>query len=143
MINQEIVHRLIQKPQMFARNFLLYSYFFKIITFQSPYESAPTLKFPSRSESVSIRSSDQQIAASKVIKKIPVVFRYTGKNCKDVFLIGSFTNWKEKISTAKSDGDYMAIVDLPEGEHQYKFVVDGKWEHDPTQVPQARIYLLN
>lgn len=33
-----------------------------------------------------------------------------------------------------SDGDYLAIVDLPEGEHQYKFVVDGKWEHDPAQV---------
>ncbi len=62
------------------------------------------------------------------------MFRYTGKNCKDVYLIGSFTNWKEKISTAKSDGDYVAIIDLPEGEHQYKFVVDGKWEHDPTQV---------
>jgi type 1 glutamine amidotransferase len=23
---------------------------------------------------------------------------------------------------------------LPEGDHQYKFVVDGKWEHDPTQT---------
>ncbi len=34
----------------------------------------------------------------------------------------------------KSDGDFVVIVDLPEGEHQYKFVVDGKWEHDPNQV---------
>lgn len=33
----------------------------------------------------------------------------------------------------KSDGDHVAIVDLPEGEHQYKFVIDNKWEHDPNQ----------
>lgn len=96
----------------------------------SPNDSVPTFKFPSRSDSMSINRNSE---TPKTIKKIPVVFRYTGKNCKDVYLIGSFTNWKEKISTAKSDGDYMAIVDLPEGEHQYKFVVDGKWEHDPTQ----------
>ena len=24
-------------------------------------------------------------------------------------------------------------MDLPEGDHQYKFYVDGKWEHDPNQ----------
>lgn len=34
----------------------------------------------------------------------------------------------------KSDGDFMLIVELPEGEHQYKFVVDGKWEYDPNQA---------
>jgi len=38
----------------------------------------------------------------------------------------------------KSDGDYVTIVDLPEGEHQYKFVVDGRWEHDPNQVSCSR-----
>lgn len=68
------------------------------------------------------------------IRKIPVVFKYSSKNVRfDVQLVGSFTNWKNKIQMIKSDGDYVAIVDLPEGEHQYKFVVDGKWEYDPTQ----------
>lgn len=67
------------------------------------------------------------------IRKIPVVFKYNGKLAKECQLIGSFTSWKEKINMVKSDGDYCVIVDLPEGEHQYKFVVDGRWEHDPNQ----------
>lgn len=33
----------------------------------------------------------------------------------------------------------MAIVDLPEGEHQYKFCVDGQWTLDPTGV-SANLY---
>lgn len=67
-------------------------------------------------------------------KKIPVVFKYTARLAKEVQLIGSFTNWKDKINMVKSDGDFVVIVDLPEGEHQYKFVVDGRWEHDPNQT---------
>ena len=35
----------------------------------------------------------------------------------------------------------MTIVDLPEGEHQYKFVVDGRWEHDPNQVIFKTIFV--
>lgn len=31
----------------------------------------------------------------------------------------------------KSHGDFVLIVDLPEGDHQYKFCVDGDWKHDP------------
>lgn len=31
----------------------------------------------------------------------------------------------------------MAIVDLPEGEHQYKFCVDGQWTLDPTGVSRS------
>lgn len=26
----------------------------------------------------------------------------------------------------------MTIIDLPEGEYQYKFYVDGEWRHDPS-----------
>jgi len=66
-------------------------------------------------------------------KKIPCVFKYSGKIAKEVYLVGTFTSWKDKIPMIKNDGDFVVIVDLPEGEHQYKFVVDGKWEHDPSQ----------
>lgn len=31
----------------------------------------------------------------------------------------------------KSHGDFVAIVDLPEGEHQFKYYVDGEWKNDP------------
>ena len=33
-----------------------------------------------------------------------------------------------------SQGDFTAIVDLPEGRHEYKFFVDGQWLHDPNEV---------
>jgi hypothetical protein len=33
-----------------------------------------------------------------------------------------------------SHGDFVTIIDLPEGEHQYKFFVDGEWRHDPGVV---------
>lgn len=33
-----------------------------------------------------------------------------------------------------SQNTFVAIVDLPEGEHQYKFYVDGQWTHDPAEV---------
>ena len=35
---------------------------------------------------------------------------------------------------SSSQGDFTAIVDLPEGEHQYKFYVDGDWLHNPDEV---------
>lgn len=33
-----------------------------------------------------------------------------------------------------SHNNFVAILDLPEGEHQYKFLVDGQWTHDPAEV---------
>jgi len=94
----------------------------------SPSESIPTFPFANNSDQNVRRES-----LSTVGKKIPVVFRYLVKTHKEVFLIGTFTNWQEKVPMVKSDGDHVAIVDLPEGEHQYKFVIDNKWEHDPNQ----------
>lgn len=62
----------------------------------------------------------------------PTVFRWTGDG-KEVYLSGSFNNWANKIPLIRSQNTFVAIVDLPEGEHQYKFYVDGQWTHDPAE----------
>lgn len=59
-------------------------------------------------------------------KKLPTVFKWDGGG-KQVCLSGSFDNWKSKIPLVRSHGDFYTIVDLPEGTHEYKFLVDGNW----------------
>ncbi|XP_052769806.1 5'-AMP-activated protein kinase subunit beta-2-like isoform X1 [Mya arenaria] len=65
-------------------------------------------------------------------KLLPTVFKWESGG-KEVFLSGSFNNWKGKIPLAKSHGDFFTIVELPEGEHQYKFYVDGTWQHNSNE----------
>ncbi|KAM4721037.1 5'-AMP-activated protein kinase subunit beta-2 [Rhinophrynus dorsalis] len=62
----------------------------------------------------------------------PTVIRWS-EGGKEVFISGSFNNWNAKIPLIKSHNDFVAILDLPEGEHQYKFFVDGQWVHDPSE----------
>lgn len=61
----------------------------------------------------------------------PTVFRWTGA-AKEVYVSGSFNNWVSKIPLNKSQNNFVVIMDLPEGEHQYKFCVDGLWTLDPN-----------
>uniref|UniRef100_A0A3Q3WG54 Association with the SNF1 complex (ASC) domain-containing protein n=1 Tax=Mola mola TaxID=94237 RepID=A0A3Q3WG54_MOLML len=68
---------------------------------------------------------------SPTVQARPTVFRWSGV-AKDVFVSGSFNNWASKIPLNRSQNNFVAIVDLPEGEHQYKFCVDGQWTLDPT-----------
>ncbi|GBP41419.1 5'-AMP-activated protein kinase subunit beta-1 [Eumeta japonica] len=64
------------------------------------------------------------------LKVLPTVFKWEGGG-KQVFISGTFTDWKA-LPMVKSHGDFVTIIDLPEGEHQYKYFVDGEWRHDPT-----------
>ncbi|KAM9349736.1 5'-AMP-activated protein kinase subunit beta-2 isoform 2-T2 [Symphorus nematophorus] len=65
-------------------------------------------------------------------KARPTVIRWAGGG-KEVYIAGSFNNWSTKIPLNKSHNDFVAILDLPEGEHQYKFFVDGQWVHDSSE----------
>ena len=39
-------------------------------------------------------------------------------------------------------GDFSAVVELPEGTHEYKFYIDGKWIHDPSAVSRFMTLVL-
>lgn len=59
---------------------------------------------------------------------VPVVFTWThGGN--NVFLIGSFNNWSEKIPMVRSGQEFHVVVNLKREEHQYKFIADDQWRY--------------
>ncbi|XP_069497436.1 5'-AMP-activated protein kinase subunit beta-2 isoform X5 [Ambystoma mexicanum] len=94
--------------------------------------------------------SDSEDGAKTTQQARPTVIRW-GEGGKEVFISGSFNNWNTKIPMIKSNldlpcclccnvdshNDFVAILDLPEGEHQYKFFVDGQWVHDPSEMCPA------
>ena len=47
---------------------------------------------------------------------------------QEAYLIGSFTNWGEKLLMRKVGGNEFSLLHpLERGIHQYKFIVDGNW----------------
>lgn len=71
--------------------------------------------------------SDASSLCSAADRKIPTVFRWDGDG-QSVFLMGSFDKWKTKIPLVRSQTGFMTIVDIPEGTHEYKYMVDGEWK---------------
>lgn len=63
---------------------------------------------------------------------LPTVFKWDGGG-RQVFISGTFSEWRS-LPMVRSHGDFVTIIDLPEGDHQYKFCVDGEWRHDPKLV---------
>ena len=75
-------------------------------------------------------------------------------NAKHVSIAGSFSNWQpvemkqrsgvcvcvcvDRAATAaacyRQCGEFECEVEVPEGSHQYKYLVDGEWCHDNTKV---------
>ncbi|KAL3204887.1 hypothetical protein MRX96_041124 [Rhipicephalus microplus] len=67
---------------------------------------------------------------------LPTVFKWEGGG-KDVCISGTFTNWKP-IPMVHSHGDFVVILDVPEGDHQYKFMVDGTVGSRPERADRGQ-----
>ena len=63
-----------------------------------------------------------------------VAFSVRAKEGSKVFLAGSFNDWNptaKEMTDKMGDGVFVAVVNLSEGMHEYKFVIDGIWCADP------------
>jgi len=61
---------------------------------------------------------------------------------REVAIAGSFNGWSPSAApmTETADSEFCAVLRLPEGLHQYKFVVNGLlWREDPKADPRWRI----
>ena len=53
---------------------------------------------------------------------------------KIVQLAGDFNDWKPIRMRRKTNRVFAIDVALGSGAHQYKFIVDGQWVHDPDNT---------
>ena len=63
-----------------------------------------------------------------------VKFQIDSKRGDDVYLSGSFHDWngeEKKMKDKKGDGHYSISLNLPCGEHKYKFLINKEWQIDP------------
>lgn len=95
---------------------------------EEPYFTKPAVNY-TRPRANTVSEGTTVSSSTTTNTKTPTVFRWEGGG-KEVCISGSFSNW-ETIPMVKSHGDFVTIVDLPEGEHHYKYYVDGEWKNDP------------
>jgi 1,4-alpha-glucan branching enzyme len=70
------------------------------------------------------------------------LFAYSANpNARQVYLVGDFNGWDPTTLPLSKRGEtFVKRVNLTPGEHQYKFLVDGEWQTDPSadvQVPNG------
>ena len=79
--------------------------------------------------------ADTADPAASEVKLFPHVFSYqpTDGGRHRVTLGGDFNGWSHDATPMirQSDGAYSVSVQMTEGVHLYKFLVDGKWVNDP------------
>lgn len=70
-----------------------------------------------------------------------VRFRWRDKNAKTVKLVHSYDNWKIQINLTKiSQTIFETIINLPLGEYEYKFIVDGQWKHSDNCSTKKNVF---
>jgi 1,4-alpha-glucan branching enzyme len=65
-------------------------------------------------------------------KKGSVSFKVSGSGkAAKVAVAGDWNGWKPEAMKKQKDGSYAVTLQISPGRHEYKFILDGNWVHDP------------
>lgn len=70
-------------------------------------------------------------------------FNLNAPDAQEVILAGSFNEWNSTTRALKCDkkGVWRTWLNLPPGQHEYLFIVNGQWQEDPNSIDrQANPY---
>jgi 1,4-alpha-glucan branching enzyme len=67
-------------------------------------------------------------------QKRRITFKLEASGAKEAILVGEFNSWDANKHIMKRDnkGRWSKIVTLSPGRYEYKFLVDGVWQNDPS-----------
>ncbi len=68
------------------------------------------------------------------VKKTETEFSLLAPQAGSVFLSGDFNQWNTSSHPLKKgkDGKWKISLSLDPGQYQYRFLVDGEWQNDPS-----------
>jgi 1,4-alpha-glucan branching enzyme len=63
-----------------------------------------------------------------------IQFEFLAPAAQAVYLAGNFNNWDANAHPMKKDknGIWKTALSLKPGRYEYRFLVDGNWENDPS-----------
>ncbi len=105
---------------------------------------APKAKAPARKVVAAApkrRTVTPKAPAAKPVAKTAAVpaklktdFIFNAPAAQNVVLAGSFTDWQDGALALRKlkGGVWKTTVALPRGNYEYRFIVDGQWQDDPT-----------
>lgn len=70
--------------------------------------------------------------------RVSIRFFCAAPRAKSVELVGDFNEWQPLAMSRSADGWWLAQVELSEGDHRYRFLVDGQPTLDPHATGIAR-----
>ena len=68
-----------------------------------------------------------------------VELKLTAPKARSVSVAGTFNGWdsKSNVLSKESGGIWRAFLPLSPGRYEYRFVVDGQWQEDPSAKESA------
>lgn len=65
-----------------------------------------------------------------------IEFRYYHPDARHVYLVGDFNNWEPRATPMyrEEGGEWVAILSLPDGMYEFKYLADGDWYLDDAAM---------
>lgn len=100
------------------------------------------MKKAKRNEKKAVRSKEEHAGRKEQQSRMKeVCFEICAEPGCNVCMAGSFNNWQpQELKDNGNTGKYTAIVTLPAGRHEYKFIINNMWLPDannPDSVANA------
>ena len=69
------------------------------------------------------------------ISNVTFSYKLNNRYPKNVFVSGSFDDWKEKhpLSYNQTMGKWTCTLKIKKGKYFYKYIIDGNWEINPAE----------
>jgi 1,4-alpha-glucan branching enzyme len=76
----------------------------------------------------------QELISENVESIRSTTLRLYAPEAQSVYISGSFNGWEidESCRMVREDGAWVARLPLDAGVYRYQFVVDGRWQPDPS-----------